>query len=173
MTGRGRASARIPHRGGWSVAGSADHRGVPGHSSPTPIVETSSRRAERVLRRVAREDSGFTLIELLIVMVILGILLSVAVPSFLGFKLRAEKAASYSSIRQGIPAAEGYYADTGGYTSMTAAALKASYDAGIKIVGNGALTVTAAAASSYTMTSTVGQCTATFVGPGSTIVNTC
>jgi prepilin-type N-terminal cleavage/methylation domain-containing protein len=139
----------------------------------TLITETVRGRARTALRGTAAEESGFTLIELLIVMVILAILLSVAVPSFLGFKLRAEKAASYSSVRQGVPAAEGFYADRGGYTGMTAPILKASYDAGIKIVGNGALTVSAAASSSYTLTSTVGQCTATFSGPGATIVNTC
>lgn len=163
----------IPQRGGWFVAGSADHRGVRERRPQTLIAKTPGRKPNRVLQRLAREDSGFTLIELLIVMVIIGILLSVAVPSFLGFKLRAEKSASYSGVRQGIPAAEGYYADRGGYTGMTATILRASYDGGIKIVGNGALNVTAAASSSYTMTATVGQCTATYTRPGSTIVNTC
>ena len=64
-------------------------------------------------RRLAREESGFTLIELLIVLVIIGILLAVAVPSYLGFKDRAKQTCGTGQRPSAVPAVEAYYADHG------------------------------------------------------------
>jgi type IV pilus assembly protein PilA len=87
---------------------------------------------ERALARFRRDEGGFTLIELLVVLIIIGILLAIAVPSYLGFKDRAERRAAAANVRAAIPAVEAFYADNGTYTGMTPAALKL-IDQGIAI----------------------------------------
>jgi type IV pilus assembly protein PilA len=78
--------------------------------------------------RLRNEEKGFTLIEIILVMIILPILTAVAVPSYLGFKDRANKSAAVADVRSVIPSVESYFADKGTYTGMTIAGLKATYD---------------------------------------------
>ena len=120
--------------------------------------------------RLAKEESGFTLIELLIVLVIIGILLAIAVPSYLGFKDRASKAAAQANVRSAVPAVEAYYADTGHYTNMTATTGDApdtgglaGIDAGVKI------TVVSAGASTDCISDTQGSFTYYKNGPAGDI----
>src|SRR5437764_7874088 len=72
------------------------------------------------LRHRLEREEGFTLIELLVVIVIIGILLAIAVPSYLGFRDRANKAASQSNVRAAIPSVEAYYADCNTYANTAA-----------------------------------------------------
>ncbi len=82
---------------------------------------------ERLSKRIRRENGqgGFTLIELLVVIVIIGILLAIAVPSYLNFRQRAQDSAAQANVRAAVPSVEAYFADNGTYATMTLAGLQA------------------------------------------------
>ena len=87
-----------------------------------------------------RDDSGFTLIELLVVLIIIGVLLAIAIPSYLGFQKSAQQTAAASDVRQAVPDAEAYFADNNTYTGIAltgASGLKSYYDNGMKVFSAG------------------------------------
>lgn len=65
------------------------------------------------LNQVHSNQKGFTLIELLIVMAIIGILTSIAIPVFAQYKARAYNAQSKAELHNILIACKGYWADTG------------------------------------------------------------
>ena len=66
------------------------------------------------LRVRVQEEKGFTLVELLVVMLILGLLAAIAIPSFFNQRDKARDADAKASVRTAQTAMETYATDHGG-----------------------------------------------------------
>jgi type IV pilus assembly protein PilA len=89
-------------------------------------------------RRIAearKADEGFTLIELAVVILIIGILLLLAIPSFLGVRKKAQDKAAQSSLKVLLTDAKAVYGDANTYSGADYLGL-ASAEPGYNVVAS-------------------------------------
>ena len=68
------------------------------------------------------------MIEVLVVLVVIGVLLGIAIPSYLSQRDRANDAVAQADLRVSLPSIEAYYNDHGTYAGLTVAGLRTAYD---------------------------------------------
>src|SRR5581483_1692650 len=78
---------------------------------------------QRISDALQRRDEGFTLIELMVVVLIIGILIAIAIPTFLGARKRAQERAAQSSLRNTLTSAKAIFTDNEDYSAATVSAL--------------------------------------------------
>jgi len=156
------------------------------HSDNNTVNATHRLRRclERIQRRLVAEEA-FTLVELTIVLLILGILLTIAVPSYLSFKDRAYKTAAKADVAQVIRSVISYGADNypnapadpnadptdSGYTGVdNLATLATKYDASLSTVAGAPYVINpagfAASSTDFCVTAAAGRWIAVQHGPG-------
>jgi type IV pilus assembly protein PilA len=97
-------------------------------------------------------------------MIILAILMAIAVPSYLGFKDRANDSAAKSDVRAAIPSIEAYAGDNNdSYTGATATILKTKYDTGL---ASSVVVTPSSDGKSYCVAAGTGSHTWSATGPG-------
>ncbi len=77
-----------------------------------------------ISRRINHKDEGFTLIELMVVLVVIGILMAIAIPTFLGAKNKANDRSAQENVRNALTAEKEFFTDNQSYT-ITSASLAA------------------------------------------------
>jgi type IV pilus assembly protein PilA len=77
-----------------------------------------------ILKVLRSRDDGFSLVELMVVIVLIGILVGIAIPTFLGAKRNAWDSQAQTNLRSALAAERTYYVDFQEYTTDATALRK-------------------------------------------------
>jgi prepilin-type N-terminal cleavage/methylation domain-containing protein len=158
------------------------------HSDKTSVsIVRRIRATAAAVRRRLEGEEGFTLVELTIVLLVLSVLMTIAVPSYLSFKDRAGKTAAKADVAEAMRAVVAYGADNfpngandpnadntdSGYTGITLPLLATKYDASISTVAGAPFVINPAgftgSSTDFCLTASIGRWVAVQHGPGNGI----